>query len=112
MFRATMCPSSGKTTVFMRHLVLVILKQVNSLKLQGPVNNALHFMTYALVILNYLLFCRITSSKCRTNTIVSPDDGHIVARNMYRKEINMLRKLVHQVGFIHKIRQCCVGKGI
>ena len=25
MFRATMCPSSGETTVFMRHLVLAIL---------------------------------------------------------------------------------------
>jgi len=25
MFRATMCPSSEETTVFMRHLVLVIL---------------------------------------------------------------------------------------
>jgi len=25
MFRATMCPSSGETTVFMWHLVLVIL---------------------------------------------------------------------------------------
>jgi len=25
IFRATMCPSSGETTVFMRHLVLVIL---------------------------------------------------------------------------------------
>jgi hypothetical protein len=25
MFRATMCPSSGETTVLMRHLVLVIL---------------------------------------------------------------------------------------
>jgi hypothetical protein len=25
MFRATMCPSSGETTVFLRHLVLVIL---------------------------------------------------------------------------------------
>jgi len=25
MFRATMCPTSGETTVFMRHLVLVIL---------------------------------------------------------------------------------------
>jgi len=55
----------------------------------------------------YLLFCtddcwyppcipdshpyRITSTKCRINTVVSPDDGHIVARNMYRK-INILRK--------------------
>jgi hypothetical protein len=24
---------------------------------------------------------RITSTKCRINTVVSPDDGHIVARN-------------------------------
>ena len=33
---------------------------------------------------------RITSAKCRINTVVSPDDGHIVARNMYRL-INILR---------------------
>jgi len=32
----------------------------------------------------------------------SPDDGHIVARNMERKEINRLRKTVHQVDFIYK----------
>ena len=35
----------------------------------------------------------------------SLDDGHIVARNMYRKEINILREVVHQVGFIYKIIQ-------
>ena len=46
---------------------------------------------------------RITSTKCHINTVVSPDDGLIVARNMYRKEINILRKTVHQVGFIYKI---------
>jgi len=54
------CPSSGETTIFMRHLVLV---QVPS----GSI------------------------------------DGHIVARNMYRKDINMLRKIVEQVGFVYKI---------
>jgi len=43
----------------------------------------------------------------RINTVVSPDDGHIVARNMQRKEINILRKIVHQVGFIYKIIQGC-----
>jgi len=26
----------------------------------------------------------MTSTKCRINTVVSPGDGHIVARNMYR----------------------------
>jgi len=45
----------------------------------------------------------ITNTKCRINTVISPDDGHIVTRNMWRKEINMLRKAVHQVGFIYKI---------
>jgi len=34
MFRATMCPSSQETTVFTWHMVL-IFKQVGSLKLQG-----------------------------------------------------------------------------
>jgi len=34
---------------------------------------------------------RITSTKCCKNTVVSPDDGLIVARNMLRKEINILR---------------------
>ena len=61
---------------------------------QLPVSNTLHFTTYALVILNCSLFFRITSTKCRINTAVSPYDGHIVARNMYRKEINILRKIV------------------
>jgi hypothetical protein len=45
---------------------------------------------------------RITSTKCRINTVVSPDDGHIVAQNMQRREINVLRKILHQVGFIYK----------
>jgi len=35
LFRTAMCPSSGETAVFMRRFVLVILKQVDSLKLQG-----------------------------------------------------------------------------
>jgi hypothetical protein len=37
------------------------------------------------------------------NTVISPDDGHIVARNLYRKEINLLREIVHPFGFIYKI---------
>jgi len=43
---------------------------------------------------------RITSTKCRINTVLSPDDAHIVARNMYRKEINLVRKIVDQVSLI------------
>jgi len=67
-FWATTCPSSGETTVFMRHLVLVILCKW--------------------LVCRSICSCipdshphRITS----TNTIVSPDDGHIVARNVWTK---------------------------
>jgi len=42
---------------------------------------------------------RVTNTKCRIDTVISPDDGHIVARNVYRKEMNVLRKTVHQVGY-------------
>ena len=38
MFRTSPDPSSGGTTVFMRYLVLVILKQVDSLKLQKRIS--------------------------------------------------------------------------
>jgi len=41
---------------------------------------------------------------CCTDTVISPDDGHIVAQNMKRKEINILKKIVHKVGFIYKMR--------
>jgi len=46
---------------------------------------------------------RVTSTKCRIDTVISPDDGHTVARNMQRKELNVLRKIVHQFGRINKI---------
>jgi hypothetical protein len=45
---------------------------------------------------------RVTSIMCTIDTVISPDDGHIVTRNMQRKEINILRKMVHQVGFIYR----------
>jgi hypothetical protein len=82
MFLATMCPSSGEITVSVRHLVFVTLHSISHLH-------------------------RVTNTKCRIDTVFSPDDGHIVARNMHRKEINILRKIVHQVGLIYKIIQRC-----
>ena len=49
----------------------------------------------------YMLFCMDDWNI----PVVSADDGHIVARNMQRKEINILRTIVHPVGFIYKIIQ-------
>jgi hypothetical protein len=45
---------------------------------------------------------RVTNTKCHIDTVISPDDGHIVARNTQRKEIYVLRKIVHQFGVIYK----------
>jgi len=88
MFRATMCPSSGEITLSMRHLVFLTLEWI---PLCIPDSHP-H---------------RVTNTKCRIDKVISPDDGHMVARNVYRKEIDTLRKIVHQVGFIYKIIQGC-----
>jgi len=66
MFQVTMCPSSGETTDFMRHLVLIILRGWLS-GMQGAMK---HFT------LHTSHPHRITSTKCCINTAVSPDDGH------------------------------------
>ena len=42
----------------------------------------------------------VTNTKCRIDTIISPDDGKIVARSTWRKEINILRKIVHQLALL------------
>ena len=56
MFRATTCPSSGETTVsvIQEHMFLHTRQSSHTL----------------------------TSTKCHINTVVSPDDSHIVARKM------------------------------
>jgi len=45
---------------------------------------------------------RVTNTRCRIGTVFSPDDGHVVARNVERKAVNILRKFVHYVGSIYK----------
>jgi hypothetical protein len=37
------------------------------------------------------------------DTVISPDDGHIVARNMYRKEIIILRKLCTKLALFTRL---------
>ena len=44
----------------------------------------------------------VTNTRCRIGTVFSPDDGHIVPRNMQKKAINTLRKFVHKLGSIYK----------
>jgi len=35
---------------------------------------------------------RVTYTRCHSDTINSPDDGHMAARNMWRTEINIHEK--------------------
>jgi hypothetical protein len=50
--------------------------------------------------------------QCRIDTVISPDDGHMVARNMLRREINILSRIVDLVGFICRIESTdfCFGR--
>jgi len=48
--------------------------------------------------------------QCGIDTVISPDDGHMIARNTYRREINILIRIVHLVGFICKNVQGCTIK--
>ena len=75
--------------MFIRHLVLIILKQVDSLKLQGHMsqNEECYLQTCDKISIKIYIFklstCfGIASTKCRINTAVSPDDGHMVTRNV------------------------------
>jgi len=77
MFQVTVRPSSGETTVFMRHLVLVILCGWLSVMQGAPCITDSHPH-------------RITSTKRHINTDVSPDDGRTVSWNMQRL-ISILR---------------------
>jgi hypothetical protein len=70
MFRTTMCPSSGEITVSMRHFVIVTL-------------------------------CGwLSGMQSGIDTVISPDDGHIVTWKMQIKEINILRKLCTKLVYL------------
>jgi hypothetical protein len=67
MFQATMCPSSGEITVCMQHLVFVTLCE----RLTGLQTRQSSTQTEKYQVSH--------------DTVISPDDGHIVARNVHRK---------------------------
>jgi len=83
MFRVTQCSSSGESIVSIHHLVYITLcrwpygRQVRGLTCIP--NSHLH---------------RVIYTRWCIDTIGSPDDEHCVARNMYRSEINTLKKCV------------------
>ena len=51
-----------------------------------------HVPNFLIVILDHSLLFRMTYTRCRIDTINSPDDGHMAVRNMYRIEINVHKR--------------------
>jgi hypothetical protein len=49
----------------------------------------------------------VTNTRCRIGTVLSPDDGHIIAPKRVQKSNKRIRKIVHQVGSIYKIKRYC-----
>jgi hypothetical protein len=45
----------------------------------------------------------MTNTRCRIDAVISPDDGRIVARNMYRIEINIKEKLCTSLVFFTRL---------
>ena len=87
--------------LLMRHTVVVCIKSISPMAIGCFICVNINLV---IVLTEYYYYShRITCTKCHIDTVISPDDGHIVARNMQRKEINILRKTVHQVDFIYKI---------
>jgi len=70
VFWAAMCPSSGELIVSVRHLVYITLcRWPSGMQVGIPTcipDGHLH---------------RVTYTRCRIDTINSPDDGHMAARN-------------------------------
>jgi len=69
MFQAAVCPSSGELIVSIQYLVYVTLYS-------WPFGVRLQTCT-----LNGHVY-KVTYTTCRIDTINSPDDGHMAARNM------------------------------
>jgi len=62
---------------------------------RGPVHQTATYTDYALI-------SRVFYTRWCIDTIDSPDDEHWVARNMYRSEINTLKKCVN-LGYEHEL---------
>jgi len=98
MFRAAMCPSSGELIVSIRRLVYVNLYRwpfgvqvwLKFRLIQTCTSNGLYSVTYTRCRIDTINspddghngLYSVTYTRCRIDTINSPDDGHMVARNM------------------------------
>jgi hypothetical protein len=95
-----MCPSSGETTVFMQHLVLVILYEW----LSGMQDGMKLFLN---MFISFLYMFRATM--CPSSGEATVFMQHLVFVILYGwlSGVHGGMKIVHQVGFIYEIIQGC-----
>jgi hypothetical protein len=76
MFRTTICPSSGEIAVSMRHWYL-------SLCMRGVWSAGWSYIRFStLQPADQTPPTQSDKYQCRVDTVISPDDGHMVPRNM------------------------------
>jgi hypothetical protein len=125
MFRASTYPSSGGQIVLSQHLV-------SSLSVNGctsvcfVISDCCVILTqfyFGILIVVYLLclfcitlqpFTESDDTRWNDNTICSPKDGHVDARNMsrivmYRTYCYRIKEFVHYVGYWNKPRIICLA---
>jgi hypothetical protein len=85
-----LCSKSRANFFFYVLLTASLYNLVNKANLVHNFSWYVYF--FSLHVLGYCLGCkadshphRVTNTKCRIDTVISPDDGHTVARSMYRK---------------------------
>jgi hypothetical protein len=102
MFRALMCSSSGELIVSLRHLVYVTLyRWPSGVQVWVEPKPAHQTVTYI-----------EWHTTCRIDTINSPDDEHMSARNMQRFGINIyeIKNCASSWSFTRIIPRCTVNR--
>ena len=98
MFRVPLCSSSGESIVLMWYVVYVTL-------CRWPSSVQVWMETCTLDGLLH----RVTYTRCRINTIDSPDDEHRGARNLWRIGLNIYEKrIVRHVGYLQEFCSFCM----
>jgi hypothetical protein len=96
MFRAAMCPSSGELIVWIGHLVYVtVYRWLFGVQVCTP-DRHLYGVIY---------------TRCRIDTINSPDDGHMAARNVENRNKHTWKKKCASNWLCRKIiLRCAVNR--
>ena len=91
-----MCPSSGELIVSVRHLLYVTVYR-------WPFGVQVWMSLIQTCTPNGHLY-RVTYTRCRIDTINSPDDGHMAApKHVENRNKHTWKRIVRQVGYLRRL---------